>query len=108
NLNSNYAVFDTLSDKNDIISVDDWITSIYYSNFVVTDSFHGMVFAIIFKKQFIAVSNHDRGADRFSSLASILGLQDRVISLSDPIENLVSRDINYEAVDLTIRKLREI
>ena len=45
-----------------------WLKSIAESDFVITDSFHGTVFSIIFGKPFIAIINQVRGADRFYSL----------------------------------------
>ena len=45
-----------------------WLKSIAESDFVITDSFHGTVFSIIFGKPFMTIINNDRGADRFYSL----------------------------------------
>lgn len=56
----------------------EWVQHIYSSEIVVTDSFHGMVFAIIFKKPFYVIVNHGRGASRFTSLLSQLGLTERI------------------------------
>lgn len=54
----------------------------YYSEaqFVITDSFHGACFSLIFNKPFIAIGNHVRGIQRFESLLSKVGLLDRLIS----------------------------
>lgn len=45
-----------------------WLKSIAESDFVVTDSFHGTVFSILFRKPFLAIINQVRGADRFYAL----------------------------------------
>jgi len=60
-------------------TVNERIGSIMNSNFVITDSFHGMCFAIIFKKPFIAVINKARGAMRFTDLAKKLHLESRLV-----------------------------
>jgi hypothetical protein len=60
-------------------SVPEWLASFANADFVVTDSFHGMVFSIIFEKDFIVIGNEDRGIDRFISLLSLLDLEDRLI-----------------------------
>ena len=65
--------------------VTDWLSGFYHANFVVTDSFHGMVFSIIFGKPFMVILNPDRGSARFESLLSQLGMSDRLMSESDPI-----------------------
>lgn len=62
--------------------VQDWILSFVNSEFVVTDSFHGVVFSIIFEKPFAVFINKARGADRFESLLSLLGLEDKIVNAS--------------------------
>lgn len=75
-------------DKN--VSLQDWLRSIRDARMVLTDSFHGTVFSIIFQVPFIAVCNYDRGADRFYSLLERLGLEDRLTNRETPIEELVN------------------
>lgn len=62
-----------------ILPVEAWLESLYHAEFVVTDSFHGCVFSIIFGKPFVAIANNRRGASRFQSLFKILGLEDHLI-----------------------------
>lgn len=61
--------------------IENWLAHFYHSNFVVTDSFHGMVFSIIFNKQFIVIENNSRGLSRFYSLLELLDLKDRIINV---------------------------
>lgn len=60
--------------------VSQWLASIADAEFVVTDSFHGCVFSIIFGKPFVAIANAVRGLDRFTSLLTPLGLEYRLVS----------------------------
>lgn len=60
-------------------SVPEWLASFSNADFVVTDSFHGMVFSIIFEKDFLIIGNEGRGMDRFVSLLSMLWLENRLI-----------------------------
>ena len=60
-------------------SVEEWLNGIYNAQFVVTDSFHGCVFSILFNKEFIVYVNKNRGAERFQSILSQLNLLDRMI-----------------------------
>ena len=39
-----------------------WLKNFIGSDFVITDSFHGMCMAIIFEKQFIVINNSARGS----------------------------------------------
>jgi len=63
--------------------VEDWLASFANASFILTDSFHGMVFSIIFDKPFLVIVNKERGAARFESLLSQIGGLDNLIY--DPI-----------------------
>ena len=60
-------------------SVETWLRCFYDAELVVTDSFHGGVFSIIFGKPFIALGNANRGMSRFNSLLRMFGLEDHLI-----------------------------
>ncbi|WP_158650882.1 polysaccharide pyruvyl transferase family protein [Acinetobacter indicus] len=87
--------------------IEHWVTHIAKSDFVVTDSFHGMVFSIIFKKQFLVVVNKNRGSDRFYSICNQLGLTDRLVEETDNYSKELM-DIDYDAVYLKLEKLKSI
>lgn len=57
------------------ISVEEWISNIANARFLVTDSFHGAVFAIMFNIPFIVKLNGTRGNTRIESLLSDFGLE---------------------------------
>lgn len=63
-----------------MIPVQSWLDNFRNASFVVTDSFHGCVFSVINRKPFIAIVNHSRGADRFVSMLSQLGLEGRMVN----------------------------
>lgn len=50
------------------LTVEEWISIFRDASFVVTDSFHGTVFSILFEKPFRCVANRDRGNARFEDL----------------------------------------
>ncbi|MCC5879155.1 MAG: polysaccharide pyruvyl transferase family protein [Idiomarina sp.] len=92
----------TLKEFNDCRypSVESWLKGYRNSDFVVTDSFHGTVFSILFNKPFIAVGNAARGMARFESLLSQLGLQDRLVeSEAEVTEELLNKDIDWDSVN---------
>ena len=89
------------------LSVRKWLSSIMCADYVIVDSFHGMVFSIIFEKQFIVICNKKRGATRFISLLSQLGLEDRMIEdCNMDIDGLLSRVIDYKKVNVRLQALR--
>jgi hypothetical protein len=80
-------------------SVPEWLASFANADFVITDSFHGMVFSIIFEKEFVVIGNHDRGLDRFVSLLSLLGLKDRLVFDVKGFEVKELESIEYDRVN---------
>ena len=81
------------------LSVPEWLASFAYADFIVTDSFHGMVFSIIFEKNFMIIGNLDRGLDRFTSLLSLLDLGDRLIFNLKDLKNKKIDNINYSKIN---------
>ena len=76
----NYRRTNSLSIKDNIISpVEEWIAGFRDAEFIVTDSFHACVFAIIFNKPFLVIGNVNRGLSRIESLLDIFGLKHHLI-----------------------------
>jgi hypothetical protein len=84
--------------------VEGWVNAFNIAEFVVTDSFHGCVFAIIFNKPFIAIGNQGRGLARFQSLLSMFGLEQRLITDpqnigKDAISEITTQSIDWDKVN---------
>lgn len=77
-----------------VVSIEQWLKNIYDAEYVITDSFHGCVFSMIFNKPFYCFVNKRRGADRFYSLLNTFNLTDRIIKT-----DLVKQNINWNAVE---------
>ena len=73
----NYKVFRFKFYRPDVI--ESFIFGIYNSQCIITDSFHGTIFSIIFNKPFISFINKDRGKGRFDSLKEVFNLNNRII-----------------------------
>lgn len=82
-----------------------WLSSIKNSDLVITDSFHCMLFSIIYRRDFICLINKAKGAARIESMLRYLGLEDR-IAHSDNL-NLSLPSIDYSEVEIKLEKLRE-
>lgn len=63
--------------------VSQWIKDFDTAECIVTDSYHGMIFSIIFQKPFIVIGNKRRGLVRFSSLLMHFGLKERLIDIAE-------------------------
>lgn len=91
-------------------NVNERLHSLINSDFIVADSFHGICFAIIFEKPFIAVLNTNRGASRFYSVLGKLNLLDHLVvnvnELSEKNE-LVSTNATYTESMIILEKEKE-
>lgn len=80
-------------------TVEQWLHYIKYAQVVVTDSYHGTCFSVIFKKNFFAFGNKIRGLTRFKTIFDIIGNEERLLVDDYKIKDkLLSADINYEEV----------
>lgn len=61
-------------------NVKEWLYCYKYADFVLTDSFHGSCFSVIFQKDFLVLRNDRRGGSRFPFLLGGLGLLDRIVT----------------------------
>lgn len=96
-----------------MLTISRWLAVFADAEYIVTDSFHGCVFSIIFNKPFVAIGNEVRGLDRFTSLLSMLKLEDRLIlTLSEYCNKKESLmvSIDYQAVNerLSVLKVKGI
>ena len=79
-------------------SIEYWLKSFNDAEYVITDSFHGTVFSILFHKPFICVGNKDRGMSRFNSLLKMFGLEERLVDREN-LKELNLSEINWDSVD---------
>ncbi len=81
--------------------IEDRLANIIHSDFFIADSFHGICFAILMKKNFVAIVNEKRGKSRFESILGLLGLKERLITDLDDLkkkEKLLHTPVDYDAV----------
>ena len=93
-------------------TVENWVKALMECEYVITDSFHAVALAIVFKKQFIAVygnMSEDTGIDRFRSLLKMFKLENRLFRTSDEAMDagMLSKPIDYEAVSGRLEEYRK-
>ena len=93
------------ADERCTLSVEEWIAMFRDAKVVITDSFHGTVFSIIFNKEFYSICNISRGNSRFISLLSQFNLQDRLFDDIKDI-NLNSNQIDWDIIEETKSQLQ--
>lgn len=80
-------------------SVTKWLRGFKDSEMVLTDSFHGCVFSIIFNKPFWVIGNEGRGNARFHSLLSLFGLENRLLTPSRLAEIDWTMPVDWQKVN---------
>ena len=78
----------------------------YISNadFIITNSFHGTAFSILFERQFICIPPK-AGAERIHSLLSLLSLSSRACNTSG-VDKCIQKTVDYKNINGRIEKER--
>lgn len=82
--------------KERIDSVEEWLADFATANVIITDSFHGTAFSIIFGKPFMVLKNPVRGNARIDSLLKSVSLASSDFGLArkkDETDNLLDNGI---------------
>lgn len=82
----------SLRDSTTFIGVQEWLGLISEATTVVTDSFHGIVFSIIFEKQFICSKNQSGGVSRLYTIFKSLGIEKKFDNPTLTIDYAVVND----------------
>ena len=87
---------------------EEFLRAFHDAAFVITDSFHGTAFSLLFHKSFLSIGNPIRGRERFLDLLGRLGRTDRLIEDPDeiPFDRRFLAPINYDETDRRIRQER--
>ena len=91
----NYSVFRVRRNHKD--SIRKFLYGIYKSKAVITDSYHGTVFSIIFRKPFATFFTKQNLNDRFNSLGETFHIKNRFIRYNQaPNLNLLMAPLNID------------
>lgn len=87
-----------------------WLRKLASAKLIVTDSFHGLAFALIFRKEFIVLSGLRDRTTRLISLLKLVGLEERFVQdYKELVERFdtINKPINYERVNSLLDGERE-
>lgn len=84
--------------------IEDWLSYIKHADYVITNSFHGTAFSVLFKKQLLSVAVEGSGM-RVADFLGGIGLQDRIASVLDDVDKIDS-EIAWDSADLLLKKQR--
>lgn len=89
--------------------IEEWLSMIQECDFFITDSFHGVCFALIYQKRF-AVLFHDsvRGIERIEDILAYTGLENHLLTeySKERMESLYLEEIDYNIVKSKIFALK--
>lgn len=96
--------------ENEQATIPEWLNLIKYSEYVITTSFHGVVFCLLYHKPFYAVllnNEYSKGNDRIISLLESLDLSFLIISNKESLTQAGFDRIDWVEVDEKIVLLRK-
>lgn len=97
-----------LDEREPFPPVEEWLSYLYYADYVITDSFHGTIFSILFNKPFITVTNPTRGVARIHNLLYDYGLNNRLLHDVKSLNmDIVRQEINWGEINHNILLKRE-
>lgn len=88
----------------------DWLSRMYNSEFIITDSFHGVAFSILFRKKFIVLCSEPQKFTRITSLLEMLNLYDRYVKSYDDLLNrwdTLSANIDFNYANKILEEQRK-
>ena len=104
-----YKIVDIqLRSKSTLPSIGDWLSYIQFADYVITDSFHGCVFSLIFNKNFCIHTNDSGGNGRLTSLFTLLDIKEPGNMIQPNYDRVASiltdlRCRSYEFFNITLR-----
>lgn len=81
----------------------EWIWFIHHAECVVTNSFHGTVFSLLFHRPFWVALNEKASDARMRTLLDGVGIEDRLCSTSEDLE--VEALLNWQDIDSNLKKI---
>lgn len=90
-------------------SIEKWIKYIGGAKFVITDSFHGLVFSLLYKRNFVVYAVENGRNSRLKDLLKLVGLEHLYFTNLKTLQesNVFSQEIDYDKVDAIIKQKRK-
>ena len=86
-------------------TINDWLSGFSNAKYIITDSFHGCAFSILFNKPFLAIGNTNRGLARFQSLLGEFGLLNRLIDVKElSFSEILDEKIDWNSINKIIHE----
>ena len=87
----------------------EWLNLIYHAKFIITDSFHGTLFSIKYRKQFISYYSQISRSSRLLDLQNRFNIKNIVSSVDECLEKqIIENDIDYSLIEKSINHYNKI
>lgn len=90
----------------DIIGLEEWLGAFASAELVITDSFHGTVFALKNKKEFVIMGREDK-LNKINDLMELFELNRKFYFGKESIDSYLSEKLDYSAIEEKIKELSD-
>ncbi len=81
-----------------------FLSYFHHAKYVVTDTFHGTIFSIIYKKDFVVITNEK---NKINDFLGRLCLEERIVPDAEKLIDALHRTVSYEQSDSLIEEMKE-
>jgi len=99
------GIYNSFADKNIVASPFKVLSYFKNADYIITDTFHGSIFSIIFEKKFVTLVR-DTNRQKLSDLLNRLGLKNRTLEKIKKLNEKIDEPINYSSVNKIIENER--
>ena len=97
-----------IDDFNNPLSMEQWLGTIIGSKGLITNSYHGMIMALLNHVPFVVLADADHMNDRFNTLLTQLELMDRITDSAEKSKDIIAKPIDWSIVDGKILDYRRV
>ena len=105
-LKTRYRIVESINE-----GIEQWVTNIKNATYVVTNSFHCMVFCLLYHTPFsIVLKNTELVGmnDRFYTILNKCQLSERIISDKSNVAKIIDKEIDWSTVDRVLGEYRKV
>lgn len=111
-IDSKMKTISTLNTESSTMGIESWIGTIYYSDFVITNSFHGVIFSLLLNKNFIVIPIEGTLTgmnDRIYTLLDMFDLKERLVDVFDEktMYDKIKNPIDWDRIKKAHHKIRQ-
>ena len=93
------------------VSVPQWLYYISHSDFNIVDSYHALLFSLIFNKNFVCLTNAEGGNERFYSILKTCGIENKLLPCNEiskeKLDEKLNIGIKWSDVEKRLSKARD-